>query len=142
MPAHSVAVVIDTAGENPGVSARMARDAVAAEMVKRGFQVADQASATLLVTLANRPDVVEARAADGVVVAPEKGRRVFQSCDDRIHRLTLAMLDANGEVSRAWAEESHCKGTLEQSLKPLAQNAVATLTGAQPTGTQLRSGRD
>jgi hypothetical protein len=138
----ATALVVATPNENPGATSQMARDVVAQELVQQGYTVAERGGATVLVTVAERPATVEVRSAQDAVVSPEKRKRLLQSCVDRTHRLTLVMLAPDGEVSRAWAEERHCKGTLAQSLKPLAQSAIASLAGKQAAGVVLRSGRD
>lgn len=140
LPAN--ALVVATPNEKPGTMSQTARDVVAQELARQGYTISEKGEATVLVTVAERPAMVEVRAAQGDVVSPEKRQRLLQSCADRTHRLTLVMLAPDGEVSRAWAEERHCKGTLAQSLKPLAQSAIASLAGQQAAGVVLRSGRD
>lgn len=138
----AVPLVVSTPHEKPGAVSQQARDVVVEELVAQGYTVADRGGPTLLVTIAERPATTATRAPQGDVLSGDKHGRLFQSCADRTHRLTLVLVGVDGEVSRASAEERHCKGTLAQSLKPLAHHAVATLAGKQAAGVTVRSGRD
>ncbi|MFM9937076.1 MAG: hypothetical protein ACKVOL_12880, partial [Novosphingobium sp.] len=95
------------------------------------------------VAIAERPAQVDLRPLAGAALSPAKTQRLLQDCHDRTHRLTLAVTDpAHAGVTRAWAEEHHCKGTLAASLPALAQQAVAALAVAAPERSTERAGKD
>ena len=86
---------------------------------------------------------MEVRALGGPALSPAKTKQFLQDCADRTHRLTLALTDpARPGVTRAFAEEHHCNGTLTASLPVLAQQAVSALALPGPERITRRSGRD
>lgn len=124
-----------------------ARHAVASELERHGFTVSrlsasEAGTIRILVALAERPASLAVLGSDGAVVSPAKHRKLLQGCADRTQRLSLVAESPDGTVTRAWAEEYHCKATLAETLEPLAARAVALLAGDDPQGRPLRFGRD
>lgn len=119
-----------------------ARDAVAKALTQYGYIVSDEAPLRITVGLGERPASLEVLGADGTVLSGAKRQKLLQDCADRTERLTLVAETPGGAISRAWAEEDHCKGGLAQALEPLATQAVAQLVGRHENGRDLRFGRD
>lgn len=115
--------------------------AVSAALGRHGFTSAPDSPARLTVALSERPATMALLAADGRALSPAKRRRMLQNCADRSQRLLLVLETPGAAPVRAWAEETHCHGALEQSIAPLAEQAVAALVG-RATPLHLRSGRD
>lgn len=128
-----------------------AHTAVAEALGHRGYSVVSEAPYRIEIALAERAADVDVRPVAGPVagpaLSPAKTKRLFQDCKDQTHRLTLAVIAASGsparpEVTRAWAEEHHCKGTLAASLPALADQAVAALALAGGERISKRQGKD
>jgi len=128
--------------ETDGPLSDGARQAVASELERQGFTVAEAGTVRVLVALAERPASLAVLGSDGAVVSSAKHRKLLQGCADRTQRLSLVAERSDGQVTRAWAEEYHCKAALEETLQPLAAQAVAHLAGKAPQWRQLRRGRD
>lgn len=141
--APATAVALMPAPEGAGPAILSACDAVAQALGRRGYRLSDDASLRIEVALAERAASVDVRPLTGGALSPAKTKRLLQNCEDRTHRLTLAASDpARPGVTRAWAEEHHCKGTLDASLPTLADQAVAALALDVPERVTERSGRD
>ena len=121
----------------------MARAAVADALGKHGYRLVPDAALRIDVAIAERAAQVDVRPLVGAPLSPAKSQRLLQDCHDHTHRLTLAVYDpATPGVTRAWAEEHHCKGTLAASLPALADQAVAALAVAAPERRSKRAGKD
>lgn len=118
-----------------------ARRAVISALQKRGFQIAESAAQQVTVTLAERSAAMAVLTDEGAPLSHAKRQRLLQNCADRIQRLVIVFEAAGSEPVRAWAEEDHCKGSLADSLAPLAERAVAALAGER-SGISYRFGRD
>ena len=133
--------------------------AVAEALGRYGYPVSSEAPYRIEIALAERAADVDvlalaqsgaqpgAQTAAGSALSPAKTKRLFQDCKDQTHRLTLAVIAAAGQpvrpgVTRAWAEEHHCKGTLAASLPALADQAVAALALTGGERITKRRGQD
>jgi hypothetical protein len=146
VPAAS-AVALAPAAEDAGSAARAARVAVAQALESQGYRLSSEAPLRIEVALSERAADVDVRALGGPTLSPAKTARLFQDCRDRTHRLTLAVIDLASPptrtgVTRAFAEEHHCKGTLAASLPSLAEQAVAALGLGGAERSTIRSGKD
>lgn len=128
--------------EQVGPLVDSARQAVVREMQRQGVMVSDNAEARIIVALAERPASLGVMSAAGQDLSSPKRRKLLQNCADRTQRLMLVAERPDGQVSRAWAEEYHCKEALAQTIDPLAAQAVASLVGRQGPGRALRFSRD
>ena len=141
--ASATAVALVPLPESASAESLAARTAVAEALGRYGYRLADDAPLRIDVALAERAAAVAVRALAGPALSPAKRQRLLQDCHDQTHRLTLAAYDpARPGVTRVWAEEHHCNGTLAASLPALADQAVAALTAATPERMTLRAGRD
>jgi hypothetical protein len=139
MPANATISFIGTHHAG-GQLARQAQASVAEALEARGHKVGPDAPVRIEVGLTNRPSVTGVSVIDGAVLSPPKGKAFLQSCRDRTYRLVLTYYGA-GEtvpVTRAWAEERHCKGTIDDSIRSLADKAVAALATGSSTATIRR----
>jgi hypothetical protein len=120
-----------------------ARDAVVAALGRRGIAVAPDSADRLEIAITARPASSGVAVIGGTALSPAKKQRLLQSCHDTTFRLALAFYAGTDPVaaSRSWAEESHCHGTLAQSLPALADRAVAALLTGE-AGSVDRSGVD
>ena len=143
----ATAFALAPAAEDAGSATLTARDAVAAALERHGYRLSSEAPLRIEVALSERAADIDVRTLGGPAISPAKTTRLFQDCRDRTHRLTLAVMDlavppTRPGVTRAWAEEHHCKGTMAASLPSLAEQAVAALSlGGFERSTQ-RSGKD
>jgi len=141
--APAAAVALAPMPHDADATSLAARTAVAEALRQHGYILADDAPLRIDVALAERAAGAEVRALAGPALSPAKSQRLLQDCHDQTHRLTLAAFDpARPGVTRVWAEEHHCKGTLAASLPALADQAVAALAADMPERTTLRTGRD
>ncbi len=141
VPASATVAVFASPDQHDAASGS-ARDAVAKALTQYGYIVSDEGALRVTVGLGERPASLAVLAADGAVVSGAKRQKLLQECADRTQRLTLVAENSGGEVSRAWAEESHCKSGLDKAVEPLAMQAVARLVGRHGSGRDLRFGRD
>lgn len=121
--------------------AERARSAVAAELERRGGTSIAEGGTRLEVTMGVRPEAVAVADARGHAVSPGHKRRFLRTCHRQTQRMTVTAIDANFRITRAWAEERHCQGNPEDSIAPLAAQAVAMLFGKGRPRT-LHPGRD
>lgn len=130
----------------PGGNADMrqlAQTAVEQALTRQGHAIAANADMRLEIAIAERRAPVGVNQPAGASLSAAKRQRFLQSCTDRTHRLTVALYDpARPGVTRAWAEEYHCKGTVAQSLPALADRLVATLENPALAGLSQRKARD
>lgn len=145
--AHGAAFALAPAPEGAGSTAEAARAAVVDALARQGYRLAADAPLRIEVALAEREAKVDVRPLSGPlsgpVLSPAKSQRPLQDCRDRTHRLTLVAYDpARPGVTRTWAEEHHCKGTLAASLPVLADQAVTALAAAVPERVTKRTGKD
>lgn len=139
---RDASVALVSAPQSDGPVSEDARRAVATELQRRGLKVSDAGSVRILVTLAERPASLAVLATDGAVISAAKQHRLLQDCADRTQRLSLVAENPDGQVTRAWAQEAHCKADLAETLQPLAAVAVARLLGESPQQRELRFGQD
>lgn len=129
--------------ESAGSTAEAARAAVTEALARQGYQLVADAPLRIEVALAERAAGADVRALSGAVLSPAKTQRPLQDCRDRTHRLTLVAYDpARPGLTRAFAEEHHCKGTLAASLPALADQAVRALASVVPERVTTRAGKD
>lgn len=123
--------------------AAKAQEAVIAALARRGLGVSKGAQARLDIGLTNRSASTGIGVIEGETLSPAKRRVFLQSCKDRTYRLSLAYYGAGADIpiTRAWAEEYHCKGTLEASISDLAEKAVAALEKGASLETEKRRGK-
>lgn len=143
----ATAVTLAPVPQDAGPAALAAHTAVAEALGRRGYPVMSDAPFRIEIALAERAADVDVRPVAGPALSPAKTKRLFQDCKDQTHRLTLAVIATSGSparprVTRAWAEEHHCKGTLAASLPALADQAVAVLAHAGPERSTNRPGKD
>lgn len=151
----ATAVTLAPVPQDAGPAALAAHTAVAEALGRRGYPVASDAAYRIEIALAERAADVDVRPVVGPVAGPVSGpalspaktKRLFQDCKDQTHRLTLAVIATSGSparagVTRAWAEEHHCKGTLAASLPALADQAVAALALGGGERISKRQGKD
>ena len=121
-----------------------AQTQVAEALKQEGFSFHADAPLSVSLGLAERPGAIAVSLEDGAALSPAKQHRLLQSCDDRILRLRVSIVDrATGEVRYdGQAQEAHCKASLADAVPRLARLAVADL--ARPGGDRrvLSSGRD
>ena len=147
----ATAVTLAPMPQDASPAAMAAHTAVAEALGRHGYPVSSDAPFRLEIAMAERAADVDVRPVAGSVTGPAlstaKTKRLFQDCEDQTHRLTLVVIAASGqpvrpEVTRAWAEEHHCKGTLAASLPSLADQAVAALALAGGERITKRRGQD
>ena len=139
----ATAVALAPLPEGAGAATLTARVVVAKALERHGYRVTPDAPLRIDVALAERAAEVDVRTLAGPALSPAKPQRLLQDCHDRTHRLTLAAYDpARPGVTRAWAEEHHCKGPIAASLSALADQAVAALAAATPEQRTERPGKD
>ncbi len=121
-----------------------ARKAVEAALRDRGYLLSVESGHRMELGLSTRPASAGIGVIGGQTVSPAKTERLLQNCKDRTYRLTLTYYGEGDQpvITRSWAEESHCRGTLEDSLASLARPAVAALAEGTGSRTDLRRGRD
>ncbi|WP_298283020.1 hypothetical protein [Novosphingobium sp.] len=136
--ADGVAIV---AAPGSGELSTAARAAVAAALSKRGQAIAADSPLRLTVSVSERSADMAIVSDDGATLSPAKRQRLLQNCTDRTQRLLLVLEGKDQPPVRAWAEESHCHGTLDASLPALADQAVDALYRKEG-GITLRSGQD
>lgn len=141
LPATATVAVVASYEQDDAVSTA-ARAAVAKALMQHGYAVSDDGAVRLTVALGERPASLEVLGTDGMVLSAAKRPKLLQNCDDRTERLTLVAENPGGGVSRAWAEEDHCKSARAQAVQPLAAQAVGRLVGAHQPGRAFRFGRD
>jgi hypothetical protein len=139
MPANATISFIGT-HQVDGQLARQAQASVADALEKRGHMIGPDAAMRIEVGLTDRPAITGVSVIDGAVLSPPKGKAFLQSCRDRTSRLVLTYYGVGDTVpiTRAWAEERHCKGTIDGSIRSLADKAVAALAMGSSTATSRR----
>lgn len=134
--------IVTAPGEN-GDMRKLAQAAVEQALARQGHTIAADAALHMEIAVAERRAPVGVDHSAGAALSQAKQQRLLQSCTDRTHRLTVALYDPSRPgVTRAWAEEYHCKGTLAQSLPALADRLVATLENPAMAGLSQRKARD
>lgn len=141
VPASATVAVFASPDQHDATSGS-ARAAVAKALSQYGYTVSDEGALRITVGVGERPASLAVLGADSTVLSGPKRQKLLQECADRTQRLTLVAEIPGGGISRAWAEESHCKGELDQALEPLAAQAVARLVGRHGSVRDLRFGRD
>ncbi len=121
----------------------LAQAAVAQALVKHGHAISTEARVHVEVALAERSAQIAVTNVAGDQISPSHKRGFMQSCAYRIQRLTIAVYD-DGQpgVTRAWAEERHCKAGLKESISALAERAVALLDEPALAGKTQRTGKN
>lgn len=139
-PNSSMAVIGATKEDNPLVAE--ARDAVVKSLARRGHAIVPQAPARIEIGLTDRLATTGVGVIGGNTLSAAKGHKFLQSCKDRTYRLTLTYYSAGSDVSvtRAWAEEQHCKGAIRDSIASLADKAVSALALGSSSETSNRRG--
>lgn len=139
-----VKLTMADSGEPTGPEMAGARKAVEAALRDRGYLLSDENGRRMELGLSTRPASAAIGVIGGQTVSPAKSNRLLQNCKDRTYRLTLTYYGEGDQpvITRSWAEESHCRGTLEDSLASLARHAVAALAEGTASRTDLRRGRD
>lgn len=129
-----------------GASAEVeqARTALANALQTQGYRIVDEAPLALSLGVSERPARIGLTMGQGAALSPAKEDRPLQSCDDRMLRLRVSIVDpVSGETRYSGAaEEAHCHATLTEALPRLARLAVADM--ASPAGARLvqSAGRD
>jgi hypothetical protein len=121
------------------------RKALTDRLTTRGYAVVEGGDHMLDVSLSDRAATMGVRGeAAGSWMSGSKAKRPLQSCANRVHRLTLAVVkQATGVVVyRGQAEEHHCKGTLQESMLALVDAVVADMTKPAGTAVLTRTGRN
>lgn len=139
-PTSSVAIIGATKEDNPLVAE--ARDAVVKSLARRGHAIVSEAPARIEIGLTDRLATTGVGVIGGNTLSAAKGHKFLQSCKDRTYRLTLTYYSAGSDVSvtRAWAEEQHCKGAIRDSIASLADKAVSALALGSSSETSNRRG--
>jgi hypothetical protein len=142
--AENEAMAIVGATPNDPAMAVRAQNAVIAALGKRGHVVTPDAAARLEIGITDRLASSGISVIGGQELSAAKRRKFLQSCEDRTYRLVLTHYGATNDVpvSRAWAEEHHCKGTLESSIDGLAEKAVAALVKGSSSEVSERRGKE
>lgn len=138
----AIALIGTTRTESP--LALQARSEVIAALARKGHVMAADAAARIEIGLTERPAKTGIAVIDGSELSPAKANKFLQSCRDRTYRLVLTYYGAGTSVpvTRAWAEERHCKGEIEDSIRELAERSVAALATGSASQTIRRSGID
>lgn len=139
-PASAMTMIGLTREESP--LAAEARDAVAKALARHGLALAPDAPARIEIGLTDRLASTGVAVIGGEALSAPKPHKFLQSCKDHTYRLTLTYYSAGPEVSvtRAWAEEQHCKGAITDSIATLAEKAVTALTQGSSSETSKRRG--
>jgi hypothetical protein len=126
--------------QTDGQLARQVQASVADALTARGHKVGADGPMRIEVGLTDRPAITGVSVIDGAELSPPKGKAFLQSCRDRTYRLVLTYYGVGDTipVTRAWAEERHCKGTIDDSIRSLADKAVAALAMGTSTSTSRR----
>jgi hypothetical protein len=106
------------------------RQLIEAALIRQGYQLAADGEFVVDFSLAERSaEMGVSPGAPNAWLSSAKKKTMFQSCKDRIHRLTLLVTDRRtGQlVFRGGAEQSHCKGSLATSRTALVDAVVADL---------------
>ncbi len=143
MPAGATIAIVGVSQDKLETTAK-AQDAVIAALARRGRSVSSDAQARLDIGLTDRSASTGIGVIGGETLSPAKAHKFLQSCKDRTYRLTLAYYGAGADVpiTRAWAEEHHCKGTIDASIASLAEKAVAALELGASAETDKRRGKE
>jgi hypothetical protein len=139
-PASGLALIGITPQDSP--LAVSAREAVVKALARRGHVLAAEGPARIEIGLTDRLASTGVGVIGGAPLSPAKSRKFLQSCKDHTYRLTLTYYSAAPDVAvtRAWAEEQHCKGTIAESIAGLADKAVAALARGSSSETSKRRG--
>ena len=132
LPPGTTVTLIGT-DQNANPLAMRAQDAVVAALVRHGHPLGE-GGGHIEVGLTERQAMTGIAVIDGAVISPAKGRKLLQSCRDRTFRLAVTYYGSGATVpvTRAWAEERRCKGTIDESIAALADKAVAALAAGTP----------
>jgi hypothetical protein len=124
---------------------RSAHKLVAANMARKGFALAKEASLHLEITLDARPAALALGGKDGASsLSPAKKKRPLQSCEDREYRLgvTLTKVADGSEVYRGRAAEYRCKVSVSEALPTLVNAALADFGSPRGNYVLTRKGRE
>lgn len=133
-------------GVNPDGTAIAARaqDAVIAALGKHGYTLTPDAAARLEIGITDRPASTGIGVIGGIELSAARGKKFLQSCKDHTYRLVLTYYGPASDVpvTRAWAEEHHCRAAIDASIASLADKAVTALARGSSNETSRRRGRD
>jgi hypothetical protein len=136
-----VSVVVSPVGAD--AASNLAQAAVTHALVQQGHTVSADARLHVEVAIAERSAPIAVDNATGEAVSPSRKRRFLQSCAYRIQRLTIAVYsDDKPGVTKVWAEEKHCKGGIQDSIKALSESAVALLIDPTLARETRRTGKN
>ncbi|MBT2188999.1 DsrH/TusB family sulfur relay protein [Sphingobium nicotianae] len=143
LAAGQAVTIIGIGPDGPAIAAR-AQDAVIAALGKHGYVLAPDAAARLEIGITDRPASTGIAVIGGAELSAAKGKRFLQSCKERTYRLVLTYYGPASDlpVTRAWAEEHHCRAAIDASIENLADKAVTALTKGSSSETGGRRARD
>lgn len=141
-PASSLAIVGIQPEDAP--LAVKARAEVSAALGRRGHAVAPGGADRIEIGLTDRAASTGIAVIGGEELSPAKRRRFLQTCKERTYRLVLTRYGAGSDVpvTRAWAEEHHCRGAVGERIAGLAENAVAALATGTSSDFGVHPARD
>jgi hypothetical protein len=141
--AATTPVALAAAPDAAGSAYQLASMAVADALRHHGYRLAADAPMRIEIGISERGAEAAVLPLAGPALSSAKAPRLLQNCQDRTHRLTLAVYDpAQPGMTRTWAEEHHCRGNLAESMAALADQAVSALAGPALDGRSERTGKD
>ena len=143
IPAGSAVTLIGTA-KNDHLLVAQAQKEVLAALASRGHSAGSGGAARIEVGLSDRLATTGIGVLEGPELSAAKKKKFLQTCKDRTYRLVLTYYGAGADVpvTRAWAEERHCKGPIDASIAALAERAVASLAIGSSSESGTRPGAD
>lgn len=140
MNAPVMVVALPSGMEN---SSTIAHAMVTQALAKQGHAVSADAGLHVEIAMAERFAPVSVGDLAGNAISPSRKRQFLRSCAYRIQRLTTAVYSIKQPgVTRAWAEEQHCKAGLNDIIPALADRAVALLIKPELAGRTKRTGKN
>ncbi len=132
------------AGEALTPHMEQAREMFSAALRDRGFSFAAEAPLSVSLSVSERPADIAVSTGNDAAFSPAKDHRLMQSCQDRILRLRVVMIErTSGEIRYAGdAQEAHCKAGLDDALPRLAKLAVADMDEPRGERRVTTPGRD